>query len=94
MTIWLIYFEDKSVNPEVFTGEGAEAAARHRFKVLLGNWSCHLFRSVSEDDDISKITRQLEDAKASLALMTAARDLFFKRATEFQAIAEQQRSLE
>lgn len=39
---WVIMFEDVDVSPEVFIGEGAEAAARHRFKANLLNWNCHL----------------------------------------------------
>ena len=39
---WVILFEDAEVKPEVFIGEGAEQAARHRFKKCLLNWNCHL----------------------------------------------------
>lgn len=39
---WLIFFEDTEVKPELFMGEGAEAAARYRHKELLLRWNCHL----------------------------------------------------
>lgn len=42
---WLIYFEDREVPPEIYTGEDAEANARARYAVLLQSWSCHLFRA-------------------------------------------------
>lgn len=41
---WLIFFADASMKPEYFTGLGAERAARERYKQLLGNWNCRLFR--------------------------------------------------
>lgn len=40
---WLILFDDAEVKPEVFTGNGAERAARERFKALSDNWNAHLF---------------------------------------------------
>lgn len=43
---WLIFYEDASVGSEVFMGEGAEAAAKERYKQSLVNWNCHLFRKV------------------------------------------------
>ena len=48
MDAWLIYFEDVDVRPEIFTGEGAEQAARHAYKRALTNWNCHLFQKVAE----------------------------------------------
>jgi hypothetical protein len=39
---WLIVFEDKGANPEVFTDE---TAARARFEQLRLSWSCWLFVS-------------------------------------------------
>ncbi len=39
--VWLIYFEDKDMAPEVFVGE---ENSRRRFDQLRQNWSVHLFR--------------------------------------------------
>jgi hypothetical protein len=44
---WLIYFDDRDMPPEIFTGCGAEDAAHKRFKMVSGNWNCTLFQSVS-----------------------------------------------
>jgi hypothetical protein len=41
--VWLIHYEDADVDDEVFTGEGAEAAALARFERCLGSWNCQLF---------------------------------------------------
>jgi len=42
---WVIVFEDTEARNEVFIGEGAEAAARHRHKQVLLRWNCHLLTS-------------------------------------------------
>jgi hypothetical protein len=39
---WIIWFEDASMNPEVFSGVGAEAAAKARYGQLNVNWNVHL----------------------------------------------------
>jgi hypothetical protein len=44
---WMIVFEDRDEAREVFTGHGAEEAARKRFDQLKGNWSIHLFQRVA-----------------------------------------------
>lgn len=41
-TLWVVWYEDKDKQPEVFFGEGAEANARLRYKQAYDNWSCHL----------------------------------------------------
>lgn len=40
---WLILYDDQDVKPEIFSGEGAEAAAKYRFRQLSTNWNAHLF---------------------------------------------------
>lgn len=45
---FLIFYEDHVVTPEVFTGEGAEYAARTRFKQARDHWSCHLFAKIDD----------------------------------------------
>ncbi len=40
---WLIYFDDKDIPPEVFTGPGADAAASSRLISLEQSWSVTLF---------------------------------------------------
>ena len=47
---WLIYFEDQSEKPEIFSGCGAEVAARERFRVLSFAWNCHLFQKIAGHD--------------------------------------------
>lgn len=41
--MWLIYFEDAYVPPEIFT---SEAVARKRYEELLERWAVHLFEKV------------------------------------------------
>ncbi len=48
--IWVIWFEDAEVLPEVFTGTGAEAAARKRFESAIVSWSAHLLKSSEPSD--------------------------------------------
>ena len=43
---WLIYFEEAGKPCETFTDE---AGARHRYKRLLDNWNCHLFRRATRE---------------------------------------------
>lgn len=50
-TLWMVYYEDAAVKPEIFFGEGAEAGARARYKVALDNWSCHLLVRVPTATD-------------------------------------------
>lgn len=40
---YLIFFEDPDKPAEIFSGAGAEFAARWRYAQALGNWTCHLF---------------------------------------------------
>lgn len=46
MDCWLIYFEDDEMRPEVFTGDGAESAARKRFAALDQAWNVILFKAL------------------------------------------------
>lgn len=41
-SLWMVYYEDASVAPEIFFGEGAEQAARARYAQAKVSWSCHL----------------------------------------------------
>ena len=43
---WLIWYEDASVQSEVFVGESAEESALARFDQAGQNWTCRLFREV------------------------------------------------
>lgn len=45
-SLWVVWYEDAQMKPEVFFGEGAEAAARERFRVAEDNWSCHLLARI------------------------------------------------
>lgn len=58
--LWMVYFEDAAAHPrpEVFFGEGAEAAARKRYESAKDHWSCHL---------LSRIPTGTEDDKPSYA---------------------------
>jgi len=38
--MWLIYFEDADMRPELFTSEDS---ARARLMACRQNWNCHLF---------------------------------------------------
>lgn len=49
MKHWLIFFEDKSIPPEVFT-DGR--AAKRRFKDLNVSWYCTLFEEVSSPANV------------------------------------------
>ncbi len=44
---WLLVFADQDVKSELFTGHGAEDAARSRFEQAKASWTCRLFRSVA-----------------------------------------------
>ena len=50
---WLIFFEDDEVKDEVFSGEGAEDAARYRLEQCKMNWACHLFQEVDDGNEFS-----------------------------------------
>ena len=43
---YLIYFEDAEVPCDIYDGQGAEEAARKRFKDASQNWACHLFQKI------------------------------------------------
>lgn len=43
---WVIKYEDAEVNDEVFSGNGAESAARERFKIQSDSWNCWLLADV------------------------------------------------
>lgn len=44
--MWIIWYHDTDVAPEIFAGYGAEEAARKRFTIAKLNWSCILLREV------------------------------------------------
>lgn len=48
-THWAIIFDDYDRRPEIFGGDGAEAAARHRYKAISYNWNAHLFARVESN---------------------------------------------
>jgi hypothetical protein len=62
---WLIYFHDADIRPEVFTGEGAEAAARRRFADLRQSWTVDLFQQLAQqpagDRDVMQATADRVD---------------------------------
>ena len=45
--VWMIYFDDAEVQPEVFTGENARWTAHQRFENISTIYNCHLFQRVS-----------------------------------------------
>lgn len=45
---FVIHFDDRDRPIEVYTGNGAERAARQRFEGLLSNWNCQLFRMIDD----------------------------------------------
>jgi hypothetical protein len=57
---WMIYFEDASVRPEIFTDE---IAARHRFSEALIGWSCHLF---VQDSALAQAQEQMRERCAEI----------------------------
>ena len=46
--LWMVYFEDASIKPELFFGEGAEQAARTHYQSAKDAWSCHLLSRVPD----------------------------------------------
>ena len=42
--MWVVWYQDASVGPEIFAGEGAEDAARAFFEEARGHWSVILLR--------------------------------------------------
>lgn len=46
--LWMVFYEDADMRPEVFFGEGAEQGARARYASAKDNWSCHLLSRVPE----------------------------------------------
>lgn len=48
---WLIHFADQDHGPEIFTGDGAEEAARMRFSMASDNWTCYLFKQIDGPKD-------------------------------------------
>lgn len=47
--MWVIWFEDAEMDPELFVGHGAEDAAHARFDMVRSNWSCHLLERIKSD---------------------------------------------
>lgn len=46
--LWMVYFEDAERKPEIFFGEGAEAAARKSYADHKVAWSCHLLSRIPD----------------------------------------------
>jgi hypothetical protein len=44
--LWVVWYEDTEKKPDVFFGDGAEAAARAKFASANDNWSCHLLTRI------------------------------------------------
>jgi len=44
---WLLWYEDHTVPPEVFSGFGAEQAARLSFLRAKQHWTCRLFEEIA-----------------------------------------------
>jgi hypothetical protein len=56
---WLLYFEDATRRPEIFTDE---ASARARFDDCSHTWACHLFRSViAADNEIERLSARVAE---------------------------------
>jgi len=47
---WMIWFDDSSIGPSIFTGCGSEKAARQQFDLDGQNWACHLFKKVASHE--------------------------------------------
>lgn len=48
---WLIHYEDADRDVEIFTGEGAETAARSRYDESCQSWNCTLFAAQDSGGD-------------------------------------------
>ncbi len=46
---WLIFFNDAERTMETFAGEGAEAAAKSRFKEISISWNATLFQKIKNN---------------------------------------------
>lgn len=46
--VWLIFFEDTEVRPEIFSGCGATEAAHKRFDQVRTGYNCRLFVMVTK----------------------------------------------
>lgn len=44
--MWVIWYHDAEVEPDVFIGEGAEEAARQTFAQRKLNWNCVLLKDI------------------------------------------------
>lgn len=44
--MWIVWYQDASVPPEVFAGSGAEDAAREFFEEARGHWTVVLLKEV------------------------------------------------
>jgi len=55
--VWVIMFEDAEVPAEVFSGYGAEDAARRRFSDVGKTYNCTLFSEVKDGDRVASPDR-------------------------------------
>jgi len=46
--VWLIFYNDAEVKPEIFQGYGATDAAHRRFAQVSIGYNCHLFVRVAK----------------------------------------------
>lgn len=59
--LWMVYYEDADVKPEIFFGEGSEVAARARYAQANMSWSCHLLSRVPDASIPSPLARSQEE---------------------------------
>jgi hypothetical protein len=59
--IWLIYFEDREVPPEIYA---EEQPALERFARLQQSWSCHLLVSYEAVAEITRLEAEFKEAAA------------------------------
>lgn len=78
--IWIVYYEDADVRPEVFT---TEEAARARLVQARVSWAAHLFHS-----DAAVAQAKEENARLREVLCAVARD------TARQQLAEKEKEIE
>ena len=45
-TLWIIYYFDNALPSDLFSGEGAEMAARASFDLVKDNYNCVLMKEV------------------------------------------------
>lgn len=62
---WILFYEDAEMEQILFSGYGAEQAARKAYERALTNWSCHLFVSPALPllDALEQARKELEFVK-------------------------------